>query len=127
MDFKNPSAYFGVAYVCSLQNNITDAITFYREALKYDKHYSPIYANLAKALLIQNHNHSTEAPLLLDEALKVDPSNGEAYVTYAGYCAGKGDWKEAGLKASKAIEAGSTLDPRFASELQRHHVDLPEK
>jgi Tfp pilus assembly protein PilF len=127
MDFKNPSAYFGVAYVCSLQNNMTDAITFYREALKYEKNYSPIYANLAKALLIQSHNDSAEAPQLLDEAIKIDPKNGDAYVTCAGYCAGKGDWKAAGQNASKAIEVGAKLDPQFVSELQKHDIQLPEK
>jgi Tfp pilus assembly protein PilF len=124
-DSTNAKAYFGVAYVCSVQGNLTDAITFYREALKYEKHYAPIYANLAKALLIQNP-YASEAPKLLDEALKVDPRDANALYTYAGYYATTGNWKAAGEMANKAVASGAKLDPAFLQQLKGHGVQVLE-
>lgn len=120
MDSKNPRGYFGVAYVCSVQNNLQDAIVFYREALKYEKYYAPIYANLAKALLIQSKNTSTEAPKLLDRAIKLDPTNGESYISYAAYFATKNAWKDAAAKASEAQRLGAKVHPDLFSAIRKH-------
>ena len=106
MDESNATAYFGVAYVCSIQGDLADAITFYRTALKYEKKYPPIYANLAKALLVQSHNKSLEAPKLLDEAIRLDPKSADAYYTYACYYAGKADWEKARANINKAAAFG---------------------
>jgi tetratricopeptide (TPR) repeat protein len=115
--------YFGVAYVCSVQNYIDDAIIFYREALKYDKNYAPIYANLAKCLGMKNRK-SIEVPQLLDRAISVDPKCAEAYVTYASYYAQKNDWPAAATKANLAIRAGRILDPEIVNEFKSHGIEL---
>ena len=126
MDKTNPSAYFGVAFVCSVQNDLDDAIVFYREALKYEKHYAPIYANLAKALLMEDAN-AAEAPGLLNEAIKVDPKCGAAYVTYASYYGQHKRWKESGDMAQHATDCGEKIDSSLVDELKAHKINIVVK
>lgn len=123
LDPSNAKGYFGVAYVCSIQHDIPDAIIFYREALKYEKNYSPIYANLALALFLQN-DKSTEVPSLLEQAIKIDPKNGGAYSTYALYFASKKNWAKAGEMAEKSIKLGANMSPEFLKELSKHGVKV---
>ncbi len=124
-DETNPSAYFGIAYVCSVQNNLDDAITFYREALKYEKKFAPIYANLARALLMKDAN-SKEAPELLDSAITVDPKFAESYITFARYYINKGDWKKAAEKANQAVAVGRKLEPEIVTDFKKHGIQLRE-
>lgn len=124
-DRKNASAYFGVAYVCSIQNNIDDAITFYREALRFEKKFAPIYANLARALLMKDH-HSAEAPKLLDEAIAVNPKFPESYITYARYYIDRDDWKMAAEKANQSVAIGRKLEPEIVLEFKQHGIKLRE-
>jgi tetratricopeptide (TPR) repeat protein len=58
MDDTDASAYYGVAYVCSVRNQLDDAIVFYRLSLKYDQGHTHTFANLAKALLLKNPRDS---------------------------------------------------------------------
>jgi len=125
MDETNASAYFGVAYICSVHNNLDDAIIFYREAMKYDQKFAPIYANLAKALLLKD-KHSAEAPKLLDQAIQIDPKDPETYITYSRYYADSDDWTNAAAKMNQAIALGHPLDPSVKKEFKKHGIQLNE-
>lgn len=120
MNDKDPSAYFGIAYVCSVQNQLSDAIYFYRKALKYEQNFAPIYANLAKALLLSG-NKSEEPKQLLEKAVQIDPNDGESWLTYAGCLAERGDWDGAKDKANRAKGLGKKVQPAFEAELQKHN------
>lgn len=123
MDETNASAYFGVAYVCSVQNDLDDAITFYREAMKYDPKFAPVYANLAKALLLKDKD-SAEAPKLLDTAIQIDPNDPETYITYSRYYADRDDWNTAAEKMNQAIALGRQLDPGVIKDFKKHGIQL---
>lgn len=123
MDETNASAYFGVAYVCSVKNDLDDAIIFYREAMKFDQKFAPVYANLAKALLLKDKN-SAEAPKLLDAAINIDSRDPETYITYSRYYADRDDWSAAAEKMNQAIALGRQLDPGVIKDFKKHGIQL---
>lgn len=83
MNGKLAPAYFGVAFVSSVQENYTDAIIFYRAALHYEKKFAPIYHNLAKTLCMQNKSSPpSEVVELLNEAIKLSPDSCDSYQTF---------------------------------------------
>lgn len=122
MDDTDASGYFGVAFVCSIQNHLDDAICFYRLSLKYDQKHSPTFANLAKALLLKNPADE-EAPALLNRALVLDPANGDALHTYVGYLVAKKDWSAAMNKAELAQKCGVRIHPELLRILNEHTQD----
>lgn len=80
---KLATAYFGVAFVSSVQENYTDAVLFYRAALHYEKKFAPIYHNLAKTLCMQNKTSPpSEVVELLNEAIKRSPDSLDNYQTF---------------------------------------------
>ena len=121
MNGREAPAYFGVAYVCSVQENYTDAVTFYRAALHYEKKYAPVYHNLAKALCLQNEKSPPdEVVSLLEQAIALDPKSSDHYLTFCGYYMQKRSWKEAGKMYQKALDLGAKGDPSLTKELKRH-------
>ncbi len=123
MDDKNASAYFGAAYVCSVEGALDEAITLYRIALTYDNKSAKTYANLAKALLLKDI-YSNEAPKLLDAAIQIDPNDPEVYITYARYYADKDDWASAAAKMNQAIALGRQLEPGAIKDFKKHGIQL---
>lgn len=123
MNEENASAFFGAGYVCSVEDNLDEAITFYRLALKCDNRTAPMYANLAKALLLQD-KYSLEAPHLLDSAIQADPTYPESYVTYARYYADRDDWTNAGTKMEQAIALGRQVEPSVRKDFKKHGIYL---
>jgi Tfp pilus assembly protein PilF len=115
-------AYYGVAYVYSVEGKLDQAIEFYRETLKRDTSYPYTYANLGYALLQKGQDK--EALEMLDRALAIYPKCGEAYLSYANYYAGKERWKDAEVAVNHAIEFGQKLNPEFAKILEEHGVKL---
>jgi Tfp pilus assembly protein PilF len=123
MDESNASSFFGAGYVCSVAGNLDEAITFYRLSLKCDDKSAPTFANLAKALLLQD-KYSTEAPHLLDAAIQSDPNYVESYVTYSRYFADRDDWTSAGAKMEQAISLGHQVDPSVRKDFKKHGIYL---
>ncbi|MBS1956216.1 MAG: hypothetical protein JST89_18670 [Cyanobacteria bacterium SZAS-4] len=123
MDETNASAYFGAAYVCSVENALDEAITLYRIALTYDNKSAKTYSNLAKALLLKDM-FSNEAPKLLDMAIQIDPNDPETYVTYSRYFADKDDWNAAGAKMNQAIALGREVESGTIKDFKKHGIQL---
>lgn len=123
MNEDNASAFFAAGYVCSIDDCLDEAITFYRLALKCDNASAPAYANLAKALLLKD-KYSKEAPQLLDAAIQADPKYAEAYVTYARYYADRDDWSNASIKMEQAISLGHHVDQAVRKDFKKHGVYL---
>ena len=76
-------AYFGIAYVYSVQNNLDLAIQNYRKSIEKDPTFSHSYSNLGLALLYSGK--PKEALPNLKRALDVDPKNTDAHVNIALY------------------------------------------
>lgn len=123
MDDTNASAYFGAAYVCSVENALDEAIMLYRIALTYDNKSAKTYSNLAKALLLKDM-YSNEAPKLLDTAIQIDPNDPETYVTYSRYYADRDDWIMAGAKMNQAIALGRQVESGTIKDFKKHGIQL---
>lgn len=124
-DPKCAPAYFGVAYLSSNKNQLADAIIFYREALKYEKKFGPIYTNLATALNLQNSNNP-EIGLLMEQSIKNCPKFTDAYLIYGDFLAAKGDWTKAGQIVNQAVKLGVKIPPDFVTEFKQHGVKIDE-
>ncbi len=124
-DRQYAPGYFGVAFLCSVKGELTDAILFYREALKFEKKFAPIYCNLANALLLQDASNP-EIPILYKKAIEVNPKYTDAYLTFAGYLADRGAWAQAGELANMAIKQGAKIKPEFKEEFKKHGITLSE-
>jgi len=117
-------AYFGAAYVYSAEGKLDEAIKYYRETLKKDTLYVFTYANLGYALL--QKKQFPEALQMLDRALEIDPTCGEAHLSYANYYAYKQDWRNAEQSVNKAIKYGQKIHPELREMLEKHGVKLVE-
>jgi Tfp pilus assembly protein PilF len=117
-------AYFGAAYVCSVEGKLDDAIKYYRETLKRDTLYIYTYANLGYALL--QKEQFPEALQMLDKALEIDPKCGEAHLSYANYYVSKQDWKNAEQSVNRAIKYGQKIHPELREMLEKHGVKFAE-
>src|SRR4051794_10594201 len=71
-------AYFGIAYVYSVQNKLDLAIQNYRKSIEKDPTSAHSYSNLGLALLYTGQRN--EALPMLKKALELDPKNGDAHV-----------------------------------------------
>lgn len=118
--------YFGVAFLSSNKNQLADAIIFYREALKYEKKFGPIYTNLATALNLQNSNNP-EIVTLLEQSIKNCPKFVDAYLIYADFLAAKNDWAKAGEMVNLAVKQGAKIPPDFIAEFKQHGITISEK
>ncbi len=125
MDETNASAFFGAGVICSIENCLDEAITFYRLALKCNSNSAQTYANLAKALLLQD-KFSPEAPKLLDTAILIDPKFPESYVTYARYYADRNEWNNAADKMNQAIGLGHEVEPGVVKDFKKHGIQLSQ-
>ncbi|MDX2107721.1 MAG: hypothetical protein SFY67_15070 [Candidatus Melainabacteria bacterium] len=119
-------AYFGVAFLSSNKNQLADAVIFYREALKYEKKFGPIYTNLATALNLQNPNNP-EIASLLEESIKNCPKFTDAYLIYADFLAAKNNWKKAAEIVNTAVKLGVKIPPDFVAEFKQHGITISEK
>lgn len=115
-------AYFGLAYVYSVQNKLDKAVDNYRLSLKYDDTHADSYGNLAYALVLQDK--VDEAQKMLDEALKRDPKLGNAVMNFALYYAEKKDWAKAKDYGLDAMRRGATPHPDVVKEFQKHGIEL---
>jgi Tfp pilus assembly protein PilF len=115
-------AYYGMAYVYSVQGKLDDAIKYYRESLKYDQTYPYTFANLGYALL--QKEQFDEALKMLDKSLKLNPKCGEAHLSYANYYAYKKEWIKAEASANEAIDCGQKLHPEFRKLLKKNGAKL---
>ncbi len=119
-----PHAYFGVAYVYSIEGRLDEAIRFYRESLQRDSKHADTYANLGYALLRQRQ--STEGLQMLDQAIKLTPGCGAAYLSYSLYYGNQEKWKEAGEYANEAIDRGVKIPSAYVKRLRKHKVRVNE-
>lgn len=124
-DPTSAPAYFGVAYLSSNKNQLADAVIFYREALKYEKKFGPIYTNLATALNLQNSNNP-EIGILMEQSIKNCPKFTDAYLIYGDFLAAKGDWAKAGQIVNQAVKLGVKIPPDFVTEFKAHGVKIDE-
>jgi Tfp pilus assembly protein PilF len=76
-------AYFGEAYIYSVQEKLDLAIKGYKKSIEKDPTHSPSYSNLGLALIYSDK--PAEAFPMLEKALKIDPKNGNAHVNIAIY------------------------------------------
>jgi len=125
-DRKFAPGYFGVALLSSNKNQLVDAVIFYREALKYEKKFGPIYTNLATALNLQNPKNP-EIEVLLQQSIKNCPKFTDAYLIYADFLAAKQDWSKAGEIVNLAVKQGAKIPPDFVTEFKQHGVTISEK
>lgn len=124
-DRKYAPGYFGVAFLSSNKNELNDAIIFYREALKYEKKFGPIYTNLATALNLQNSNNP-EIANLLEQSINNCPKFTDAYLIYADFLAAKEQWVKAGEIANRAVKQGARIQPEFVKEFKQHGITISE-
>ena len=121
-DASYAPGYYGIAYIHSVRGELDDAIKYYRLTLERDKTNPYTFANLGYALL--QRERFDEALPMLDKAIELKPDCGEAYLSYANYYAFKRDWKNAETSATKALQFGLSLDPRFRALLEENGVTI---
>jgi Tfp pilus assembly protein PilF len=57
---------------------------------------------------------------MLNQALKINPKCGEAYLSFANYYASKEEWKVAWKNLNKAIELGQKVHPKLMSLMNKN-------
>lgn len=126
-DPSHAPAYYGIAYVYSVQNKLDDAIKYYRLTLEHDQTYPYTFANLGYALT--QNNETEEGLRMLDKALQLKPDCGEAHLSYANYYASKQQWRKAQESANSAIKCGLVIHPELKKLLEANGVKLtgPQK
>lgn len=114
-------AYFGIAYVYSVQNKLDLAIQNYRKSIEKDPTFSHAYSNLGLALLYSGK--PKEAFPSLKTALDIDPKNGDAQVNMAMYYFGAGDYSSSWKHIHLAQDCKVNVNPNFLRDLK---AKLPE-
>ena len=109
-------AYFGIAYVYSVQNKLDLAIENYRKSIEKDPSFSHSYSNLGLALVAQRR--FKEALPMLERALAIDPRNGDAHVNLAVYYFETGDYQGAWKHVHLAQDNGAAVRPEFLRDLK---------
>jgi Tfp pilus assembly protein PilF len=115
--------YFGTAYVYSVQHKLEKAVEYYRETIKREGTFPPAHANLAFALLLLNNE--AEAKKELEEALKLDPKQGDAVMNFACYYGEHDKWDLAKQYAADAVQRGGKANAEAAGEFKKHGIELP--
>ncbi len=114
-------AYFGIAYVYSVQNKLDHAIQNYRKSIEKDPTFSHSYSNLGLALLYSGK--PKEAFPNLKKALDIDSKNGDAHVNIALYYFAAGDYSSSWRHIHLAQKYMANVNPNFLSDLKEK---LPE-
>jgi len=116
-------AYFGVAYVYSVQNKLDLAIQNYRKSIEKDPTFSHSYSNLGLALLYSGNRN--EALPNLKKALAIDPKNGDAHVNIALYYFDVGDYTSSWRHIHLAQDNKTTVNPNFLRDLKAKSPEPP--
>ncbi len=114
-------AYFGMAYVYSVQNKLDLAIQNYRKSIEKDPAFSHAYSNLGLALLYSDK--PKEALPNLKKALDIDAKNGDAHVNIALYYFAGGDYSSSWKHIHLAQDYKANVNPNFIRDLK---AKLPE-
>jgi Tfp pilus assembly protein PilF len=110
-------AYFGIAYVYSVQNKLDLAIENYRKSIEKDATHSDSYSNLGLALLYSGRPE--EAFPVLKKALELNPSNGDAHVNMALYHFRMKDYESAWRHIHLAQDSNAVVRQEFLRDLRR--------
>ena len=108
-------AYFGIAYVYSVQNKLDLAIKNYRKSIEKDSTHSDSYSNLGLALLYSGK--PTEAFPMLKKALEIDPKNGDAHVNIALYYFDIKDYAACWKHIHLAQDNNTSVKPEFIKDI----------
>ncbi len=114
-------AYFGIAYVYSVQNKLDLAVQNYRESIAKDPTFSHSYSNLGLALLYSGKRN--EALPNLKKALDIDSKNGDAHVNIALYYFDVRDYPSSWKHIHLAQSNKANVNPDFLRDLK---AKLPE-
>jgi Tfp pilus assembly protein PilF len=109
-------AYFGIAYVYSVQDKLDLAIQNYRKSIEKDPTFSHSYSNLGLSLLYAGK--PTEALPNLKKALDIDFKNGDAHVNIALYYFGIGDYPSSWQHIHLAQQYKAMVNPNFLRDLR---------
>lgn len=109
-------AYFGIAYVYSVQNKLDLAIQTYRKSIEKDPTFSHSYSNLGLALLYSGN--AKDALPMLKKALDIAPQNGDAHVNIALYYFSIGDYPSSWKHVHFAQDNKAAVNPNFLRDLK---------
>lgn len=113
---KFAPAYFGIAYVYSVQNKLDQAIQYYRKSIDADPTFSHSYSNLGLALLYSGK--ASDALPMLMKALELDPKNGDAYVNTSMYYFTVGDFVSSWKYIHLAQDNMAVVRPELLRDLK---------
>jgi len=116
-------AYFGIAYVYSVQNKLDLAIQNYRKSIEKDPTFSHSYSNLGLALLYSGK--PKEALPNLKKALDIDPKNGDAHVNIALYYFDTGEYLSSWRHVHLAQDYKANVNPNFIRDLKAKSPEPP--
>ena len=116
-------AYFGIAYVYSVQNKLELAIKNYRTSIEKDPTFSHSYSNLGLALFYSGN--LKEALPNLEKALDLDPRNGDAHVNIALYYLGVGDYLKSWKHIHLAQRYNANVSPNLLRDLENKMAEPP--
>lgn len=116
-------AYFGIAYVYSVQNKLDLAIQNYRKSIEKDPTFSHSYSNLGLALLYSGKPE--EALPNLKKALDIDPKNGDAHVNIALYYFDIRDFSLSWKHIHLAQDYKANINPNFLRDLKAKSPEPP--
>jgi Tfp pilus assembly protein PilF len=117
IDPKFAPAYFGTAYVYSVQGRLDLAVQYYRKSIEIDPRFSHAYSNLGLALLYSGK--TPEAFPMLMKALELDPRNGDAYVNTSLYYLTIGDFASSWKYVHLAQDNMAVVNPELLADLRR--------
>ena len=109
-------AYFGIAYVYSVQNKLDLAIQNYRKSIEKDPTFSHSYSNLGLALLYSGN--PKDALPMLKKALDIAPQNGDAHVNIALYYFSTRDYPSSWKHVHFAQDNKAAVNPNFLRDLK---------
>jgi Tfp pilus assembly protein PilF len=116
-------AYFGIAYLYSVQNKFDLAIQNYRKSIEIDPTFSHAYSNLGLALL--HSGKPNEALPNLQKALDIDLKNGDAHLDIALYYFDAGDFSSSWKHIHLAQDYKATVIPNFLRDLKAKSPEPP--
>jgi Tfp pilus assembly protein PilF len=117
-------AYFGIAYVYSVQSKFDLAIQNYRKSIEKDPTFTHSYSNLGLALL--SSGRSKEALPMLQKALELDNKNGDAHVNMALYYFEAKEYSAAWKHVHLAQDNRAQVKPAFVRDL-RNKMPEPKR
>lgn len=121
LDKKFAPAYFGIAYVHSVNNDLDLAIKNYKKSIELEPGYSHSYSNLGLALLYSGK--PKEAYKMIRKALKIDPDNGDAHVNMAVFYFSIENYKKAWEYIHIAQSFNAEINRNFLKDLQEKYPE----